>query len=451
MHKSVATLDSPEFINLEPLDINPLMSKCQIKVLYTGNNRNRSSISKEVAAEMSKTLRGAPIVGYYKDSKQDFGDHGDKITIDDEGIHFNCQTVPYGFVDPSAKVWFQKYIDYDEYTGEETERTYLCTTGYLWTGQFEECKRVLEVGNPHSMELDKDSLQGDWATDKNSNVDFFIISDAIFSKLCILGDDVEPCFEGSSVTSVDTTTTFSLDDNFKNTLFSMMQELKTALEGGQKMADVENKTVEEVVENSEENLDNVEQVAEAEIDNSTEQSSQETDFAKKDDEEKEEEKKEESNSESKSDDAEEDNADKKDDEEEDKKKKMFSYDEDMEAKYSALEEQFNELQAKFSALEDEAKSLKEFKTGIEDAQKDEMIASFYMLSEEDKKDVIANKSSYSLDEIEAKLSVICVRNKVSFNLDSESSEEQPVTTFNLNETESDMIPAWLKAVENHRK
>ena len=205
------------------------------------------------------------------------------------------------------------------------------------------------------------------------------------------------------------------------------------------------------MENIKENVDNVEQVAEAEIDNSTEQSSQETDFAKKDEEEKEEEKKEESDSESKSDDAEEDHADKNDDEEEDKKKKMFSYDEDMEAKYSALEEQFNELQAKFSALEDEAKSLKEFKTGIEDAQKDEMIASFYMLSEEDKKDVIANKSSYSLDEIEAKLSVICVRNKVSCNLDSESSEEQPVTTFNLNETESDMIPAWLKAVENHRK
>ena len=86
MHKSVATLDSPEFINLQPLDINPLMSKCEIKVLYTGNNRNRSSISKEVAAEMSKTLRGAPIVGYYKENKEDFGDHGGKVTIDDEGV-----------------------------------------------------------------------------------------------------------------------------------------------------------------------------------------------------------------------------------------------------------------------------------------------------------------------------------------------------------------------------
>ena len=69
-HKSIATIDSPEFINLKPLDINPLMSKCEIKVFYIGENRNQSYISKEVALEMAKTLRGAPIVGYFKDNKE---------------------------------------------------------------------------------------------------------------------------------------------------------------------------------------------------------------------------------------------------------------------------------------------------------------------------------------------------------------------------------------------
>ena len=103
-HKSIATISSPEFINLQPLDINPLMSSCEIKVLYVGENRNRSYISKEVATEMAKTLRGAPIVGYYKDSKQDFVDHGEQVVFDDEGIHFNCLTKPYGFVAPDAKV-----------------------------------------------------------------------------------------------------------------------------------------------------------------------------------------------------------------------------------------------------------------------------------------------------------------------------------------------------------
>ncbi len=46
MHQSIATINSPEFINLQPLDINPLMSKCEIKVLYVGANRNNSFITK---------------------------------------------------------------------------------------------------------------------------------------------------------------------------------------------------------------------------------------------------------------------------------------------------------------------------------------------------------------------------------------------------------------------
>ena len=215
------------------------------------------------------------------------------------------------------------------------------------------------------------------------------------------------------------------------------------------MADVTNTAVEEEkIETSAENLDNVEQVIEEEINNSTEQSSQETDFvAKKEEEDDKEEEK--SDSEEKSDDSEdakEEDADKNEEE-----KKKFSYDEDMDAKYSALEKQFNELQTKFSALETEAVSLREFKAGIEDAQKDEMIANFYMLSDEDKKDVIEHKSEYTLEEIESKLSVICVRNKVSFSLNEESSEEKPVTTFNLNDTTAEILPAWLQAVENNRK
>ena len=70
------------------------------------------------------------------------------------------------------------------------------TTGYLWTGQFPECKSAVEGdGKPHSMELDEETLQGEWSNNIKQNMEFFIINDAVFSKLCILGDDVEPCFK----------------------------------------------------------------------------------------------------------------------------------------------------------------------------------------------------------------------------------------------------------------
>ena len=75
-----------------------------------------------------------------------------------------------------------------------------------------------------------------------------------------------------------------------------------------------------------------------------------------------------------------------------------------------------------------------------------------MLSDEDKKDVIENKSNYSLDEIKAKLAVICYEKKVNFNLD-DSSEidnniEQDVTTFNYDNAASNDLPDWVKAVKN---
>ena len=78
-----------------------------------------------------------------------------------------------------------------------------------------------------------------------------------------------------------------------------------------------------------------------------------------------------------------------------------------------------------------------------------MINSFYMLSEEDKKDVTENIDSYSLDDIEAKLAVLCVRNKVSFSLDEEEKKETAPDVFNLNSTGlTDDTPEWIKAVKN---
>ena len=66
-----------------------------------------------------------------------------------------------------------------------------------------------------------------------------------------------------------------------------------------------------------------------------------------------------------------------------------------------------------------------------------------MLSEEDKKDVIEKIDTYSLEDIEAKLSILCVRNKVSF---SDENEKTPETTFSLTDTDDDSsTPAWVKA------
>lgn len=482
---SIATIDSPEFINLQPMDINPLMSKCDIKVLYIGQNRNRSSITKQVATEMSKTLRGCPIVGYYIEKKEDFGDHGDQVIIDGEGIKFNKLTKPYGFVAPDARVWFQFFEDQDEF-GNTCVREYLMTEGYLWTGQFEECQRVLENSNPQSMELDEKTLKGYWSTDNNRGVDFFIINDAVFSKLCILGDDVEPCFEGANVSAPNLSSQFSKDDEFTKSLFTMMSELKFALnnsEGGKPMHnEIQNELDNNVASTSFENQDNVEasvtqfdESGEAGAENSSDSQTsaedeiQETstegeavvltaseppvndeekvfeDDAKVSSKKKPEEFAKEKDKEEKSE------TEKSEDNTEDEDKKDFACkeDEDKKDKFS-LEQQLEELQTQFAALQAENAELLAFKQKVEEKEKDELIASFYMLSDEDKKDVIDNKANYSLKEIKAELSMICVDKKVNFNLENAASVEEAPVTFNLNSHQADTLPAWLRAVEATR-
>ena len=235
MNKSVATIDRPEFINLQPTDISPFIKQGEVKVLYTGENRNGSFISKDTAERMGKTLRGAPIVGFYKEDVGDFRDHGEKLTWDCDDFKLECMTKPYGFVPLDAKVWFQKFVDTNEF-GEQVEREYLMTTCLLWTGQFKEANLPLQgEGRPHSMELDDDTLDGHWATN-DKGIEFFIINDANITKLCILGLDVEPCFEGSSVTAPNISTSFTKDSkSFIQELRKMNKKREIAKKGGVSM------------------------------------------------------------------------------------------------------------------------------------------------------------------------------------------------------------------------
>jgi hypothetical protein len=100
-------MNSPcELLNITPL--NPLISKCEIKVCYVGENpnRNKSIITKEVATEMANSLPGSPIVGYYNEVSGDFEEHNKIISIADGKLSLKDSTRPYGFVDLNARVWF---------------------------------------------------------------------------------------------------------------------------------------------------------------------------------------------------------------------------------------------------------------------------------------------------------------------------------------------------------
>ena len=412
MHVSIKMNTPCEFINLEP--VNPLISKVQIKVCYVGDepNRNGTVITKEVASQMANSLPGSPIVGFYNETKEDFEEHNRIIDLSNGKFEFKDTTRPYGFVDLNARAWFQKFED------DGVEHEYLMTEGYIWTGQYPEAKRILAKGNNQSMELE--NVEGDWTRSSKDDYEFFIINEAIISKLCLLGEDVEPCFEGASVSKFE----FSFDEGFIKTYSAFISEMNNLIKGGTPVDDKE-KVVQEEEEVKDEILEEEEPVeVPAEEEAPAEEPVAEEEAAEEE--------------------AEEDSSEEEKAEEEPAPVHEFHVEETQE---------YQDLLARCTALEEENTSLKAFKLQAERKDKEAMIANFYMLSDEEKKDVIDNIDNYSLDDIEAKLSIICVRNKVNFNLEDENKEKKEPVVFSLNNEDDDdsVTPAWVKAIQKVAK
>lgn len=409
---------------------------------------------------MAETLRGNPIVGYYSKANKDFEEHNKIISVSGGSFVVEEDTRPYGFVDLNAKVWFQKFLD-----DNETEREYLMTEGYLWTGQYPECSRILTNGNNQSMELDKDYVDGTWAKDEKGEYKAFIVNDGVISKFCVLGENYEPCFEGANIGKPQ----FSLGtegEAFLAQFAAMVSEVQKILEkGGAQMqdekiltseeetavetaveVDFKKKSDEEEEKNSNKNAEKEDKEEKSNSDNSDNKS---------------EEPKEEKESEKKDSDSEDkaDSDSKSDEDEEDKKKKKtkFSVYEapefiELQSAYSLLESENANLKANIETLNSELAELREFRLAADRQEKKAMIDSFYMLSDEDKADVLAKIDTYSLNDIESKLAVICVRKKVSFTDTTDDNNEPLVYSLNgFEDNGSTSIPAWVQAVQNTQK
>ena len=527
-------MDAPiEIINITP--VNPLISKCQIKVCYVGDepNRNRSVITKEVAKDLANTIPGCPIVGFYNEATGDFEEHNRIIDISNGKFLIKDTTRPYGFVSMDAKVWFQWFED------DGVPHEYLCTEGYLWTGQYPEAQRIIDEGNNQSMELDENLLNAHWTKDNNGKPQFFIINEAIMSKLCILGEDVEPCFEGSQITNVQ----FSFEDGFKQELFSMIKQMQEILneggtpvfnryaveigdalwnamweylrdtypddvdkccsvyriegifeEGSQKFVILQNRNdrkyyrmnfsidetnglvadadlveVTKTYVPSEEPQFPVEAVAAyaAGLESAEEEAAPAVEEVVEEGEPAgepeviEEPAVEEPAAEPVEEEAavvveeavEEEGA------EEEPAAAQYVLEEIPEyvelcKNYSSLEQRVAELEAENQRLTNENATLANFKLDVDREHKKKLInETFYMLSAEQKKDCLDNIDTYSYDDIEAKLSVICVRNKVSFAADEAEPANDTVITYNVDNVDNDDsdMPDWIKRVKQVAK
>lgn len=179
---------------------NPLFSEAKVYVMYHGDNRNNTHISKDSVENALQSLYNIPIVGEFVESedseeKNNFGSHGGKVVIDDNGIKYIHTTRPVGVVPESARVYWEVLKD-----EKDREREYLVVEGALIWNRYETEVNTLKSANfGQSMEIEV--LDGQFDDEEG----IFHINEFSFSAFCILGIDgrengkVEPAFEDSKI------------------------------------------------------------------------------------------------------------------------------------------------------------------------------------------------------------------------------------------------------------
>ena len=160
--------------------ITPLISKGRVSIFYKGKNRNYGFITDEFSEKLISTLPYVPVVGIYDEYKQDFTSHNRNRDV----------ARIYGLVPENPNGEWITRMDEDG-----VERTYYVCDVYLYTGRLTDANKI--IGNPQSLELDRDSIKGQWVL-MDDGKEYFVYSDAYFVGLSALGKDVKPCFEGAA-------------------------------------------------------------------------------------------------------------------------------------------------------------------------------------------------------------------------------------------------------------
>lgn len=166
--------------------ISNTLSKARLRIFYTGENRNHTFISKNFAEKLIQTLPYTPVKGIFDYTESDYEGHEEDDIKTEERI--------YGIVPENPNFAWETNIDEDG-----VEREYATADVYLFTSLYPEAKLI--QGKSQSMELFRNSLRGEWRNNEKG-IPTFYFSDGEFLGLQILGDNVEPCFEGSAFFSL---------------------------------------------------------------------------------------------------------------------------------------------------------------------------------------------------------------------------------------------------------
>ena len=187
---------------------NETISKGRCRVFYKYGNRNGTYITDEFAEKLLSTISYAPIKGIYEGDEGDYTDHGTA----------RSQGRIYGVVPENPNITWEEHEDEDGVV-----RTYACVDVLIFTGLYTEANAI--VGKSQSMEIYPPSIKGAWKIINGKK--YYVFEAGHFLGLQVLGDAVEPCFEGAA--------SFALYQDLKKMVDEVQKYSLNGHNGGKKM------------------------------------------------------------------------------------------------------------------------------------------------------------------------------------------------------------------------
>ena len=194
-------------------EINSSFASGSLRVMYTGENRNGSYISRDAVEAALPTLYNVPIVCHYIYEDNMIGGHDISVERDEnDNLRLRTLTEPCGVVPEHAVFRFENMED-----DAGAEHEYLVIDGViLWKRQdvYRHITEDLDGCVKHSMEI---NVTNGGRTDSG----VYDIRGFEFTALCLL-EACNPCFQGSQLELYAMA-------GFKEKMTQMMAELKEAL------------------------------------------------------------------------------------------------------------------------------------------------------------------------------------------------------------------------------
>lgn len=368
------------------------VGRTKVRVFTKFRNRNGSYIDEATADKLIETAvdTHVPIVGFFDKEADDFTSHVPEDLA--------CA---YGYCD-RFEGW-EKHMDADG-----VEREYATFGVVLHTNYFAAANRI--VGNPQSMELDVNSISGDWVQ-MDDGKEYFVYKTAKMKGFTVLGKNVEPCFQGAAFFSENE----SRFDRF-SLLLERVREAESK-EGGKK--DMEEKEVKQVENFEEEEKAEVEVAVESEVKVDEpvveEEETPAIDFAA------EYEKMKQSFEEMKL------NFANVETELKEANEKIAAHQSEMDSARADFEKTLNEMNERLDAANQKIAEYEAQIKAIEDAKKKVLIDSYAgNLDSDEIEPIQANVENYSYNELEKELAVVFARKNLNKDKGEEKKERIPL-------------------------